>query len=91
MVSLTASTVLNHLTNHLGHFPLNKGPSVLNSLIAEQQDHGADQLHTSDLSNNLFYSPNVQVFTGVQNFQVFGKYERNRYSANPNIHTISVN
>nr|XP_039248486.1 ral GTPase-activating protein subunit alpha-1-like isoform X2 [Styela clava] len=61
VVSLTASTVLSHLTNHLGHFPLAKGPAVLNSMVTEQQDHGMDNKNLSaDLSNNLFSSPNVQ-------------------------------
>lgn len=30
--------VMNYLVNHLGHFPMGAGPSILNSLVNENDD-----------------------------------------------------
>ncbi|XP_076803617.1 ral GTPase-activating protein subunit alpha-1-like isoform X2 [Clavelina lepadiformis] len=56
-VSLAAHTVLNHLTNHLGHFPLARGTSVLTCRVSEHHDviDAPDELSAS-----LFHSPDVQ-------------------------------
>ncbi|XP_078483616.1 ral GTPase-activating protein subunit alpha-1 isoform X2 [Ciona intestinalis] len=56
-VSLAAHTVLSHLTNHLGHFPLARGCSLLACRVSEHHD-GEDT--PDELSAKLFNSPNVQ-------------------------------
>ena len=57
-VSLAAHTALGHLVNHLGHFPLARGTSVLTSVVSEHHD-GPDP--ADKLSPSLFSSPEVQV------------------------------
>uniref|UniRef100_H2Z702 Rap-GAP domain-containing protein n=1 Tax=Ciona savignyi TaxID=51511 RepID=H2Z702_CIOSA len=56
-VSLAAHTVLSHLTNHLGHFPLARGCSLLACRVSEHQDV---EDAPGELSSKLFNSPNVQ-------------------------------
>jgi len=61
VIGLAAQIVLSHLTNHLGHFPLRHGSGTLSSLISEFDDLEAVTNNTlSDLSPELFASPNVQ-------------------------------
>uniref|UniRef100_H2Z703 Rap-GAP domain-containing protein n=1 Tax=Ciona savignyi TaxID=51511 RepID=H2Z703_CIOSA len=57
LVSLAAHTVLSHLTNHLGHFPLARGCSLLACRVSEHQDV---EDAPGELSSKLFNSPNVQ-------------------------------
>nr|CAB3265418.1 ral GTPase-activating protein subunit alpha-1 [Phallusia mammillata] len=56
-VSLVAHTVLSHLNNHLGHFPLARGTSVFTCRVSEH--HDVDD-SPGELSAKLFDSPNVQ-------------------------------
>lgn len=58
-VSLCAETVLAHLVNHLGHFPMAIGAARLSSLVAEHDD--VPNLSSDDLSNVIFSVPNIQV------------------------------
>uniref|UniRef100_A0A8C5N221 Ral GTPase activating protein catalytic subunit alpha 2 n=1 Tax=Leptobrachium leishanense TaxID=445787 RepID=A0A8C5N221_9ANUR len=60
LIPLTARMVMTHLVNHLGHYPLSRGPAVLHSLINENQDN--PYVEASELSNDIFRSPNLQLF-----------------------------
>ncbi|XP_072361742.1 ral GTPase-activating protein subunit alpha-2 isoform X3 [Scyliorhinus torazame] len=59
-IPLTARMVMAHLINHLGHYPLNGGPAILHSLISENHDN--PYVESSDLSAEVFKSPNLQLF-----------------------------
>ncbi|XP_059504335.1 ral GTPase-activating protein subunit alpha-2 isoform X3 [Stegostoma tigrinum] len=59
-IPLTARMVMAHLINHLGHYPLSGGPAVLHSLISENHDN--PYIESSDLSAEVFKSPNLQLF-----------------------------
>ncbi|XP_072437513.1 ral GTPase-activating protein subunit alpha-2 isoform X1 [Chiloscyllium punctatum] len=59
-IPLTARMVMAHLINHLGHYPLSGGPAVLHSLITENHDN--PNVESSDLSAEVFKSPNLQLF-----------------------------
>ncbi|XP_050302652.1 probable Rho GTPase-activating protein CG5521 isoform X3 [Anthonomus grandis grandis] len=59
-VALCAETVLAHLVNHLGHFPLAIGAARLSSLVSEHDDIPC--LSSDDLSNVIFSVPNIQLF-----------------------------
>ncbi|KAL1487986.1 hypothetical protein ABEB36_015366 [Hypothenemus hampei] len=59
-VILCAESVLAHLVNHLGHFPMTIGAARLSSLVAEHDD--VPNLSSDDLSNVIFSAPNVQLF-----------------------------
>ncbi|XP_078672854.1 ral GTPase-activating protein subunit alpha-1-like isoform X6 [Branchiostoma floridae x Branchiostoma belcheri] len=61
MVSLAARTVLSHLVDHIGHFPLGGGPAVLNSLVHEIDDC-PELTFMDDLTLEIFQAPNVQFF-----------------------------
>lgn len=58
-VTLCAETVLAHLVNHLGHFPMAIGAARLSSMVAEHDD--VPNLSSDDLSNVIFSVPNIQV------------------------------
>lgn len=46
-IKLAARTVMCHLVNHLGHFPMGGGPAQLYSAVKETHDHSLD-LEASD-------------------------------------------
>ncbi|XP_063774245.1 ral GTPase-activating protein subunit alpha-2 isoform X2 [Pseudophryne corroboree] len=60
LIPLTARMVMTQLVNHLGHYPLSGGPAILHSLISENHDN--PYVETSELSNDVFRSPNLQLF-----------------------------
>ncbi|KAM4693157.1 ral GTPase-activating protein subunit alpha-2 [Discoglossus pictus] len=60
LIPLTARMVMTQLVNHLGHYPLSGGPAILHSLINENQDNR--YVEASELSNDVFRSPNLQLF-----------------------------
>lgn len=59
-IALCAETVLAHLVNHLGHFPMAIGAARLSSLVSEPDD--VPNLPADDLSNVIFSAPNIQLF-----------------------------
>ncbi|XP_015209759.2 ral GTPase-activating protein subunit alpha-2 isoform X2 [Lepisosteus oculatus] len=60
LIPLTARMIMTHLVNHLGHYPLSGGPAVLHSLINENHDN--HYVESSELSSEVFKSPNLQLF-----------------------------
>ncbi|XP_068110135.1 ral GTPase-activating protein subunit alpha-1 isoform X5 [Hyperolius riggenbachi] len=61
LIPVAARTVMTHLVNHLGHYPMSGDPAMLTSQICENHDNPySDSL---DLSPQLFHSPNLQLFT----------------------------
>lgn len=60
LIPLTARMVMAHLVNHLGHHPLSGGPAILNSLVNENHDN--PYVESSELSSEVFKSPNLQLF-----------------------------
>ncbi|XP_066578094.1 ral GTPase-activating protein subunit alpha-2 isoform X2 [Amia ocellicauda] len=60
LIPLTARMIMTHLVNHLGHHPLSGGPAVLHSLISENHDN--HYVESSELSSEVFKSPNLQLF-----------------------------
>ncbi|XP_051578364.1 ral GTPase-activating protein subunit alpha-2 isoform X2 [Myxocyprinus asiaticus] len=60
LIPLTARMVMTHLVNHLGHHPLSGGPALLNSLVNENHDN--PYVESSELSSEVFKSPNLQLF-----------------------------
>ncbi|XP_051781502.1 ral GTPase-activating protein subunit alpha-2 isoform X2 [Erpetoichthys calabaricus] len=60
LIPLTARMIMTHLVNHLGHHPLSGGPAILHSLISENHDNS--YVDCSDLSSEVFKSPNLQLF-----------------------------
>ncbi|XP_056423618.1 ral GTPase-activating protein subunit alpha-2 isoform X3 [Hyla sarda] len=60
LIPLTARMVMTQLVNHLGHCPLSGGPAILHSLISENHDN--QFVETAELSNDVFRSPNLQLF-----------------------------
>uniref|UniRef100_A0A3B3DFU3 Ral GTPase activating protein catalytic subunit alpha 1 n=1 Tax=Oryzias melastigma TaxID=30732 RepID=A0A3B3DFU3_ORYME len=64
LVSIAARTVITHLVNHLGHYPMSGGPATLSSQVCENQDNLFCE--SMDLGPELFHSPNLQflVFNG---------------------------
>ncbi|XP_040189006.1 ral GTPase-activating protein subunit alpha-1 isoform X10 [Rana temporaria] len=61
LIPVAARTVITHLVNHLGHYPMSGDPSMLTSQICENQDNPFSD--SSDLSPQLFHSPNLQFFS----------------------------
>nr|XP_061798197.1 ral GTPase-activating protein subunit alpha-2 [Nerophis lumbriciformis] len=59
-IPLTARMVMTHLVNHLGNHPLNGGPALLHSLVSENHDN--PYVESSELSSEVFKSPNLQLF-----------------------------
>uniref|UniRef100_A0AAY4CUQ4 Rap-GAP domain-containing protein n=1 Tax=Denticeps clupeoides TaxID=299321 RepID=A0AAY4CUQ4_9TELE len=60
LIPLTARMIMTHLVNHLGHHPLSGGPALLHSLINENHDN--PYVESSELSSEVFKSPNLQLF-----------------------------
>ncbi|XP_059376849.1 ral GTPase-activating protein subunit alpha-2 isoform X3 [Carassius carassius] len=60
LIPLTARMVMTHLVNHLGHHPLSGGPALFNSLVSENHDN--PYVESSELSSEVFKSPNLQLF-----------------------------
>ncbi|KAM6968733.1 ral GTPase-activating protein subunit alpha-2 isoform 3-T3 [Tautogolabrus adspersus] len=60
LIPLTARMVMTHLVNHLGHHPLSGGPALLHSLVSENHDN--PHVESSELSSEVFKSPNLQLF-----------------------------
>ncbi|KAJ8341807.1 hypothetical protein SKAU_G00340980 [Synaphobranchus kaupii] len=60
LIPLTARMVMTHLVNHLGHHPLSGGPALLHSLVNENHDNL--YVESSELSSEVFKSPNLQLF-----------------------------
>ncbi|XP_034267645.1 ral GTPase-activating protein subunit alpha-2 isoform X2 [Pantherophis guttatus] len=60
LIPLTARMIMAHLVNNLGHYPLTEGPAVLHSLISE--NHNNSCMESSELSPEVFRSPNLQIF-----------------------------
>ncbi|XP_069029129.1 ral GTPase-activating protein subunit alpha-1 isoform X4 [Embiotoca jacksoni] len=58
LVSIAARTVITHLVNHLGHYPMSGGPATLSSQVCENQDNPFCE--SADLGPELFHSPNLQ-------------------------------
>ncbi|XP_059209917.1 ral GTPase-activating protein subunit alpha-1 isoform X1 [Centropristis striata] len=58
LVSIAARTVITHLVNHLGHYPMSGGPATLSSQVCENQDNPFSE--SADLGPELFHSPNLQ-------------------------------
>ncbi|GIY27861.1 hypothetical protein CEXT_291452 [Caerostris extrusa] len=57
---LAAKSLMYHLINHLGHFPMGVGPSRMTSLVNEHDD--VPNLTGDELSAEVFHAPNVQFF-----------------------------
>uniref|UniRef100_A0A3P8UC87 Ral GTPase activating protein catalytic subunit alpha 2 n=1 Tax=Cynoglossus semilaevis TaxID=244447 RepID=A0A3P8UC87_CYNSE len=60
LIPLTARMIMTHLVNHLGHHPLSGGPALLYSLVSENHDN--PYVESSELSSEVFKSPNLQLF-----------------------------
>lgn len=60
LIPLTARMMMTHLVNHLGHQPLNGGPALLHSMVTENHDN--PYVESSELSSEVFKSPNLQLF-----------------------------
>lgn len=60
MIPLTARMIMTHLVNHLGHQPLSGGPALLHSMVNENHDN--PYVESSELSSEVFKSPNLQLF-----------------------------
>ncbi|XP_071222424.1 ral GTPase-activating protein subunit alpha-2-like isoform X6 [Salvelinus alpinus] len=60
LIPLTARMIMTHLVNHLGHHPLSGGPALLHSLVSENHDNPF--VESSELSSEVFKSPNLQLF-----------------------------
>uniref|UniRef100_A0AAY4CGA4 Rap-GAP domain-containing protein n=1 Tax=Denticeps clupeoides TaxID=299321 RepID=A0AAY4CGA4_9TELE len=60
LISVAARTVISHLVNHLGHYPMSGGPATLTSQVCENQDNQYSE--SPDLTPELFDAPNLQFF-----------------------------
>lgn len=60
LIPLTARMMMTHLVNHLGHQPLSGGPALLHSMVNENHDN--PYVESSELSSEVFKSPNLQLF-----------------------------
>uniref|UniRef100_A0A671MIX4 Rap-GAP domain-containing protein n=1 Tax=Sinocyclocheilus anshuiensis TaxID=1608454 RepID=A0A671MIX4_9TELE len=94
LIPLTARMLMTHLVNHLGHHPLSGGPALLNSLISENHDN--PYVESSELSSEVFKSPNLQLFvfndsTLVSYLQIPSDSSSTaQVSANPRDHSSEV-
>lgn len=57
---MAARTVITHLVNHLGHYPMSGGPAMLTSQVCENNDNPYSE--SLELSPELFENPNLQFF-----------------------------
>ncbi|XP_056021439.1 ral GTPase-activating protein subunit alpha-1-like isoform X5 [Ostrea edulis] len=62
-IQCAAKLLINHMVNHMCHFPMGSGASRLSSSI--QEHHDMEELEVNDLKQEIFYSSNIQFF--VQN------------------------
>uniref|UniRef100_A0A4W4FS10 Rap-GAP domain-containing protein n=1 Tax=Electrophorus electricus TaxID=8005 RepID=A0A4W4FS10_ELEEL len=60
LIAIAARTVISHLVNHLGHYPMSGGPATLTSQVCENHDN--PYCESSDLAPDLFDTPNLQFF-----------------------------
>ncbi|XP_065694501.1 ral GTPase-activating protein subunit alpha-1 isoform X7 [Patagioenas fasciata] len=60
LISVAARTVITHLVNHLGHYPMSRGPAMLTSQVCENNDNPYSE--SPELSPELFEKPNLQFF-----------------------------
>ncbi|XP_066469856.1 ral GTPase-activating protein subunit alpha-1 isoform X7 [Tiliqua scincoides] len=60
LISVAARTVITHLVNHLGHYPMSGGPAMLTSQVWENNDNPYSE--SPELSPELFENPNLQFF-----------------------------
>ncbi|CAL1264601.1 unnamed protein product [Larinioides sclopetarius] len=60
VIRLASKSLMYHLINHLGHFPMGIGASRLTSLVNEHDD--VPNLTGDELSAEVFHAPNVQFF-----------------------------
>ncbi|XP_031643842.1 ral GTPase-activating protein subunit alpha-1 isoform X3 [Oncorhynchus kisutch] len=60
LISIAARTVITHLVNHLGHYPMSGGPATLTSQVCENMDNPYSD--SPDLAPELFDGPNLQFF-----------------------------
>ncbi|KAM9289659.1 ral GTPase-activating protein subunit alpha-1 isoform 4-T4 [Cariama cristata] len=60
LISVAARTVITHLVNHLGHYPMSGGPAMLTSQVCENNDNPFSE--SPELSPELFENPNLQFF-----------------------------
>ncbi|XP_030070150.1 ral GTPase-activating protein subunit alpha-1 isoform X1 [Microcaecilia unicolor] len=60
LISIAARTVITHLVNHLGHYPMSGDPAMLTSQLCENHDNPYSE--SPDLSPELFENPNLQFF-----------------------------
>ncbi|XP_064570781.1 ral GTPase-activating protein subunit alpha-1 isoform X8 [Zonotrichia leucophrys gambelii] len=60
LISVAARTVITHLVNHLGHYPMSGGPAMLTSQVCENNDNPYSE--SPELSPELFENPNLQFF-----------------------------
>ncbi|XP_061854444.1 ral GTPase-activating protein subunit alpha-1 isoform X4 [Colius striatus] len=60
LISVAARTVITHLVNHLGHYPMSGGPAMLTSQVCENNDNPYSE--SLELSPELFENPNLQFF-----------------------------
>ncbi|KFM77896.1 Ral GTPase-activating protein subunit alpha-2, partial [Stegodyphus mimosarum] len=60
VIRLAAKSLMHHLINHLGHFPMGIGASRLTSLVNEHDD--VPTLTGDELSAEVFHAPNIQFF-----------------------------
>ncbi|XP_057337065.1 ral GTPase-activating protein subunit alpha-1 isoform X2 [Microplitis mediator] len=58
-IQLAARTVVMHLVNHLGHFPMGIGAARLSSTIVELDD--VPGIDSDELSSAVFHAPNIQL------------------------------
>lgn len=56
---LSILQLINHMVNHMCHFPMGSGASRLSSSI--QEHHDMEELEVNDLKQEIFYSSNIQV------------------------------
>ncbi|KAK7504780.1 hypothetical protein BaRGS_00003808 [Batillaria attramentaria] len=60
IVKLAARTLMTHLVNHLGHFPMGLGAARLHTTVQEHND--LPDITEDDLKPDIFSAPNVQLF-----------------------------
>ena len=54
LISIAARTVITHLVNHLGHYPMSGGPAMLTSQVCENHDNHYNNDHLSSLAQFSF-------------------------------------
>lgn len=68
---LSTFQLINHMVNHMCHFPMGWGASRLSSSI--QEHHDMEELEVNDLKQEIFYSSNIQVenmYNDKQNYML---------------------